>query len=184
VFARFTERAITIGTYDLNGFQHGARPRSVRILLSYRLRLLRRFVNSTTRRTCWLTKRDIYTAHVSIFVSFQGKQDILPYDDDVFMGLGSYPDHHHMCAVPVSDTDNLRDGLAVYLFEYSPLSSYWDTSVKKQCILINPYLYSSGAINSFTDVIVYLWPSRTLFALQLPLLRRLGLLATFSMGLM
>jgi len=55
--------------------------------------------------------------------------------------------------------------------------------MKKECILINPYLYSSGAINSFTDVVVYLWPSRTLFALQMPLLRRLGLLATFSAGL-
>lgn len=55
--------------------------------------------------------------------------------------------------------------------------------MEKNCILINPYLYSSGAINSLTDVVVYLWPSRTLFALQLPLLRRFGLLITFSTGL-
>ncbi|KAF2828821.1 hypothetical protein CC86DRAFT_465545 [Ophiobolus disseminans] len=73
--------------------------------------------------------------------------------------------------------------IIVTCVQCGPLSSYWDTRMKKRCILINPYLYSSGAINSFTDVVVYLWPSRTLFALQMPLLRRLGLLATFSAGL-
>ncbi|KAF9696941.1 hypothetical protein EKO04_004934 [Ascochyta lentis] len=73
--------------------------------------------------------------------------------------------------------------IIVSCFQCRPLSSYWDISMKKKCILINPYLYSSGAVNSLTDVIVYLWPSRTLFTLELPLLRRLGLLVTFSAGL-
>ncbi|KZM26396.1 uncharacterized protein EKO05_0004787 [Ascochyta rabiei] len=73
--------------------------------------------------------------------------------------------------------------IIVSCFQCRPLSSYWDISQEEKCILINPYLYSSGAVNSLTDVIVYLWPSRTLFSLQLPLLRRLGLLVTFSAGL-
>lgn len=55
---------------------------------------------------------------------------------------------------------------------------------KKACIDINAYLYSSGTINSLTDVVVYLWPSHTLFALQLPLAKRIGLCITFSAGLM
>jgi len=54
---------------------------------------------------------------------------------------------------------------------------------KKDCIDINTYLYTVGAINSLTDIVVYLWPSRTLFALDLPLAKRLGLCFTFAAGL-
>lgn len=65
-----------------------------------------------------------------------------------------------------------------------PIESYWDNSVeKKSCIDINTYLYTAGAINSLTDIVVYLWPSRTLFELNMPLAKRLGLCLTFSAGL-
>ncbi|ORX94675.1 hypothetical protein BCR34DRAFT_608199 [Clohesyomyces aquaticus] len=73
--------------------------------------------------------------------------------------------------------------IVVLFVQCRPLRSYWDTSVKKSCIPINNYVYSSCAINSATDVVIYLWPSRTLFALHMSLLKRLGLFVTFSAGL-
>ncbi|KAH7388808.1 hypothetical protein BKA66DRAFT_582289 [Pyrenochaeta sp. MPI-SDFR-AT-0127] len=70
------------------------------------------------------------------------------------------------------------------LFQCRPIRGYWDASVKQDCINMRATLVVIAALNSFSDFLVYLWPAKPLWSLQLPLKQRIGLIFLFSVGLL
>ncbi|KAF2794414.1 hypothetical protein K505DRAFT_304089 [Melanomma pulvis-pyrius CBS 109.77] len=68
------------------------------------------------------------------------------------------------------------------LFQCTPIRGYWDASAKQHCINIRATLVVIAALNSVSDFLVYLWPAKPLWSLQLPLKRRLGLIFIFAVG--
>lgn len=50
------------------------------------------------------------------------------------------------------------------------------------CIHRGRLIIAAAALNSFTDVIVFLWPARFLWDVQLPKEQRLGLIGLFCVG--
>ncbi|KAH7130603.1 hypothetical protein B0J11DRAFT_256598 [Dendryphion nanum] len=68
------------------------------------------------------------------------------------------------------------------LFQCTPIRAYWDPAVKQHCINIRATLVSVAALNSLSDFLVYLWPAKPLWSLQLPLKQRLGLITIFGVG--
>ncbi|RMZ69085.1 integral membrane [Pyrenophora seminiperda CCB06] len=69
------------------------------------------------------------------------------------------------------------------LFQCSPITAYWDPNVEPTCIDMGVALEVIAALNSFSDCVVYLWPAKPLWSLQLPIRQRLGLIGLFSVGL-
>ncbi|KAF2839760.1 hypothetical protein M501DRAFT_904272, partial [Patellaria atrata CBS 101060] len=64
-----------------------------------------------------------------------------------------------------------------------PIKGMYDPSVtEKKCIDYKSALLSTAALNSVSDFIVYLWPAKPLWRVQLPLKQRIGLLGVFCMG--
>ncbi|KAI1528787.1 hypothetical protein PtrSN002B_009401 [Pyrenophora tritici-repentis] len=70
------------------------------------------------------------------------------------------------------------------LFQCSPIASFWDSSVEPKCIDMRIALEVIAALNSFSDCVVYLWPAKPLWSLQLPLRQRIGLICLFGIGLL
>ncbi|KAF2182202.1 hypothetical protein K469DRAFT_637002 [Zopfia rhizophila CBS 207.26] len=68
------------------------------------------------------------------------------------------------------------------LFQCTPIRGYWDVSVKQSCINLRATLVSIAALNSVSDFLVYLWPAKPLWTIQLPLKQRLGLIFIFAIG--
>ncbi|KAF2690992.1 hypothetical protein K458DRAFT_438710 [Lentithecium fluviatile CBS 122367] len=68
------------------------------------------------------------------------------------------------------------------LFQCSPIRGYWDTGVEFHCIDMRTTLISIAGLNSLSDFLVYLWPAKPLWSLQLPKKQRLGLICLFSVG--
>ena len=63
-----------------------------------------------------------------------------------------------------------------------PVHSFWQPKVKHYCINQVPYYIVQGALNFVTDVVVVLMPIPILWSLQLPTLRKLGLVVVFLLG--
>ncbi|KAF2866789.1 hypothetical protein BDV95DRAFT_598677 [Massariosphaeria phaeospora] len=78
----------------------------------------------------------------------------------------------------------LYTGTCIFLmlFQCTPIRGYWDHSVKHDCINLRVTLISIAALNSFSDFLVFLWPTRELWSLQLPLKQRVGLIVIFAVG--
>ncbi|KAF2031946.1 hypothetical protein EK21DRAFT_61952 [Setomelanomma holmii] len=70
------------------------------------------------------------------------------------------------------------------LFQCRPIRSYWDLDVEQKCINMRATLVAIAALNSFSDFLVYLWPTKPLWGLHLPVKQRLGLIFMFSVGLL
>ncbi|KAF2120488.1 hypothetical protein BDV96DRAFT_267591 [Lophiotrema nucula] len=68
------------------------------------------------------------------------------------------------------------------LFQCTPIRGYWDVSTRQHCINLRATLVSIAALNSLSDFLVYLWPAKPLWSLQLPLKQRLGLILIFAVG--
>ncbi|KAL7772140.1 hypothetical protein CFE70_002093 [Pyrenophora teres f. teres 0-1] len=66
----------------------------------------------------------------------------------------------------------------------SPITSFWDSNAKPECIDMRVALEVIAALNSFSDCVVYLWPAKPLWSLQLPLRQRIGLICLFGIGLL
>jgi hypothetical protein len=64
-----------------------------------------------------------------------------------------------------------------------PIRGYWDVSAKQSCINMQETLVAIAGLNCISDILVYLWPAKSLWSLQLPLQRRLGLIFIFAVGL-
>ncbi|KAF2753153.1 hypothetical protein EJ05DRAFT_227068 [Pseudovirgaria hyperparasitica] len=71
------------------------------------------------------------------------------------------------------------------IFQCTPVTAEWSldrTKTKKSCIDVEAALLATAAINTFTDFAVYIWPTRTLWHVQLPTRQRVGLLCVFCLG--
>lgn len=68
------------------------------------------------------------------------------------------------------------------LFQCTPIRGYWDASVKVKCINMRATLVSTAALNSLSDFLVYLWPARYLWDVQLPKEQRIALISAFTVG--
>ncbi|CAI6262960.1 unnamed protein product [Periconia digitata] len=72
--------------------------------------------------------------------------------------------------------------ILLMLFQCAPIRGYWDKTVDFQCIDMRLTLITLATLNSISDILVYLWPAKPLWSLQLPLRQRLGLICLFSVG--
>jgi len=64
-----------------------------------------------------------------------------------------------------------------------PARSYWDSSVPAEwCVNSTAFNLTTAALNSFSDFLVYLWPARYIWHVQLPKSQRLGLIFVFVIG--
>ncbi|OTA93660.1 hypothetical protein M434DRAFT_64332, partial [Hypoxylon sp. CO27-5] len=64
-----------------------------------------------------------------------------------------------------------------------PLAYNWDTSIEGTCGDRNAVYVVAGATNMATDFMVLLMPVPIILKLNMPISQRLGLIATFSLGL-
>ncbi|KAF1840961.1 uncharacterized protein K460DRAFT_321640 [Cucurbitaria berberidis CBS 394.84] len=70
------------------------------------------------------------------------------------------------------------------LFQCQPIRGFWNSDVKQKCINMRLSFVVIAALNSFSDFVIYLWPAKPLWSLQLPIKQRLGLIFLFSIGLL
>ncbi|KAK5652045.1 hypothetical protein OQA88_10948 [Cercophora sp. LCS_1] len=68
------------------------------------------------------------------------------------------------------------------IFMCTPVQRGWDKTIEGTCVEEQPYLFSNAAFNMAADVLVFVMPIPTLWALQLPRRQRLVLLGTFTCG--
>ncbi|OMP81782.1 hypothetical protein BK809_0006090 [Diplodia seriata] len=70
------------------------------------------------------------------------------------------------------------------LFMCTPINLFWNQpfSIQRDCVDVLTLLVATAALNSLGDLLVYLWPIKFLFKLQMPLAHRLGLILLFSFG--
>ncbi|KAF2442240.1 hypothetical protein P171DRAFT_433781 [Karstenula rhodostoma CBS 690.94] len=73
--------------------------------------------------------------------------------------------------------------VVLMLSQCHPLVGYWDKDVEIHCVDMRANMITIGAINTVTDFLIYLWPARYLWRIQLPLKQRLGLVFVFTCGL-
>ncbi|KAF4306359.1 putative integral membrane protein pth11 [Botryosphaeria dothidea] len=68
--------------------------------------------------------------------------------------------------------------------EDQPINLFWKQpfAIQRNCVDVLTLLIATAALNSLGDLLVYLWPVRFLFKLQMPLKHRLGLIVLFSFG--
>ncbi|KAL0265352.1 hypothetical protein SLS55_001317 [Diplodia seriata] len=66
----------------------------------------------------------------------------------------------------------------------TPINLFWNQpfSIQRDCVDVLTLLVATAALNSLGDLLVYLWPIKFLFKLQMPLAHRLGLILLFSFG--
>ncbi|KAL1618308.1 hypothetical protein SLS54_007285 [Diplodia seriata] len=67
---------------------------------------------------------------------------------------------------------------------FKPINLFWNQpfSIQRDCVDVLTLLVATAALNSLGDLLVYLWPIKFLFKLQMPLAHRLGLILLFSFG--
>ncbi|KAK0663685.1 hypothetical protein DIS24_g1031 [Lasiodiplodia hormozganensis] len=70
------------------------------------------------------------------------------------------------------------------LFMCTPINLFWNQpfNIQRDCVDVLTLLVATAALNSLGDLLVYLWPIKFLFKLQMPLKHRLGLILLFSFG--
>ncbi|OCK95967.1 uncharacterized protein K441DRAFT_63631 [Cenococcum geophilum 1.58] len=64
-----------------------------------------------------------------------------------------------------------------------PINTFWDDSVKGTCLNLVTFTYFTNISNLATDIWIFLLPIPVILRLQLPLSRKIGLCAIFSVGL-
>ncbi|OCK81255.1 hypothetical protein K432DRAFT_450572 [Lepidopterella palustris CBS 459.81] len=69
------------------------------------------------------------------------------------------------------------------MFQCIPIKSAWDPTVTDpRCINLFAAIIALAAFNSFSDFLIYLWPARMIWRIQLPMQQRIGLIFTFCFG--
>ncbi|KAF2789829.1 hypothetical protein K505DRAFT_377943 [Melanomma pulvis-pyrius CBS 109.77] len=69
------------------------------------------------------------------------------------------------------------------MFQCWPVEANWDFfNMEKFCIDRRIFLISTAALNSLTDLLVFLWPAKYIWNIQLPVSQRKGLMASFTLG--
>jgi hypothetical protein len=84
--------------------------------------------------------------------------------------------------VPVSNPTVVKT-MSIDILRCTPIRGYWEISAQQSCINIRATLVVVAALNSVSDILIYLFPAKPLWSLQLPLKRRLGLISIFTVGL-
>lgn len=73
----------------------------------------------------------------------------------------------------------------VCIFQCSPVSAAWDTSItKKTCVDINAFYLANAATNITTDLVTYLLPMNLVRKLQLPMKQRMAVGFMLGLGLL
>ncbi|KAF9880272.1 hypothetical protein CkaCkLH20_02226 [Colletotrichum karsti] len=70
------------------------------------------------------------------------------------------------------------------IFQCQPIAKAWAPSMPGRCLDLPVLWWVGFAFNLCTDLILFIQPIPTLWRLQLPLIKRLGLIAMLSLGLM
>jgi hypothetical protein len=98
--------------------------------------------------------------------------------------LWDYRNFYCCFSMPVSNRMTYLIVLAPQLI-FSPVNAYWDLSVKeKRCYNQKVAMMVVSALNSVSDLTVFLWPAPKIMDIQLPVKQRLGLVFVFSLGCM
>ncbi|KAJ2907119.1 uncharacterized protein MKZ38_007634 [Zalerion maritima] len=74
--------------------------------------------------------------------------------------------------------------VCVVLFRCKPIHKAWTLGAEGTCIDLLPFYYTAFAFKFITDVILFVQPIPTLWRLQLPLGKRIGLIIMMSIGLL
>lgn len=72
----------------------------------------------------------------------------------------------------------------VVLFKCHPITKSWDFRLDGTCIDLHPLWYSTFVFNLISDLTLFIEPIPSTWKLQLPLAKRLGLIAMLSLGLL
>lgn len=72
----------------------------------------------------------------------------------------------------------------VVLFKCSPVRKSWDFQLEGSCFDLHPLWYSTFVFNLLTDLALFIEPIPSTWKLQLPLVKRLGLICMLSLGLL
>jgi hypothetical protein len=67
-----------------------------------------------------------------------------------------------------------------------PIVSYWDPfdHFPQKCVNRQGLTVATQGVNSISDLLIFLWPARTLWGVRLPKQQRIGLVFVFSIGVM
>ncbi|KAI0846565.1 hypothetical protein F5Y00DRAFT_254520 [Daldinia vernicosa] len=72
----------------------------------------------------------------------------------------------------------------VVLFKCSPVRKSWDFKLEGSCFDLHPLWYCTFVFNLITDLTLFLEPIPSTWKLQLPLVKRLGLICMLSLGVL
>ena len=71
----------------------------------------------------------------------------------------------------------------VMIFQCHPIYAYWDIDIEEYSCIDEPaFNFSAQILNSVSDILIFLWPVRTLWSVRVPVRQRLGLVFVFSIG--
>ncbi|KAL0766737.1 hypothetical protein CaCOL14_010308 [Colletotrichum acutatum] len=70
------------------------------------------------------------------------------------------------------------------IFQCKPIAKAWTVGLEGSCLDLPVLWWSGFGFNLCTDLILFIQPVPTLWKLQLPLVKRLGLIAMLSLGLL
>ncbi|KAF2501020.1 hypothetical protein BU16DRAFT_555526 [Lophium mytilinum] len=71
----------------------------------------------------------------------------------------------------------------VQLFACRPIAAAWNpTIVDPKCISLREYFLASGVLNCLSDFLVFLFPAKMLWNIQLPTKQKWGVIAVFASG--
>ncbi|KAF2762254.1 hypothetical protein EJ05DRAFT_202458 [Pseudovirgaria hyperparasitica] len=77
--------------------------------------------------------------------------------------------------------------ITVNIFQCIPVNGMWEllpSLSTRKCINVKVALVISASFNSLSDLCIYLWPTRMIWRIQIPLRQRLGLIAVFCTGIL
>ncbi|KAI1474955.1 hypothetical protein F4774DRAFT_421948 [Daldinia eschscholtzii] len=72
----------------------------------------------------------------------------------------------------------------VVLFKCNPVRKSWDFKLEGKCLDLHPLWYSTFVFNLITDLTLFIEPIPSTWKLQIPLVKRLGLICMLSLGLL
>lgn len=127
----------------------------------------------------WINQ-SIGVLYLSPIVSFANKQDNLSRSNRLCRIV--YNDLPAASVISVRLPFSRRRYLLIDLIRCRPISGYWKASITQDCINIHPTLVSIATLNSISDFLVFLWPAKQLWSVQLPRKQRVGLILMFAIG--
>ncbi|KAL1891028.1 hypothetical protein Sste5346_007851 [Sporothrix stenoceras] len=72
----------------------------------------------------------------------------------------------------------------VVVLQCRPIARAWDSSIEGTCFKLVPLWWCTFVFNLFTDLALFIQPIPTMWHLQLPLTKRIGVIAMLSLGLL